>query len=80
MQKLCADGYALTSRLRQRVGAGMGSGIENVIYYVIKLPMQKQIPTSLQALKKHLYEIPITNSVGVQLSRGLDDELLFKTE
>ena len=53
--------------------------IENVINYVIKLPMQKQIPTLLQALRKRLYEIIFWISVNTQLSQVLAIERLFKT-
>ena len=54
--------------------------IENVINYVIKLPMQKQIPTLLQALRKQLYEMPAANTVGIWHVKPLTGELLFKTK
>ena len=59
---------------------GTVSSMRNVINYVIKLPMQKQIPTLLQALQKHLYEIHPVNAVGIYLLQVLAGELLFKTE
>lgn len=52
----------------------------NVSNYVIKLPMQKQIPTLLQALQKHLYKIHSAEAVRIQLRGMLIDELLFKTK
>ena len=50
-----------------------------VTYYVIKLQMQKQIPTLLQAFEKQLYEVRLNISINRLMALMLDSERSFKT-
>lgn len=53
--------------------------IRFVTYYVIKLQMQKQIPTLLQAFEKQLYEVRLNISINRLMALMLDSERSFKT-
>lgn len=76
---LYADGYALGFPPPVVVYASGVLNTRDVTNYVIKLQMQKQIPTLLQAFRKRLYEMIFWISVNTQLSPVLAIERLFKT-
>ncbi|HGY5237326.1 hypothetical protein [Aeromonas salmonicida] len=76
---LYADGYALGFPPPAVVYASGVLNTWDVTNYVIKLQMQKQIPTLLQAFRKRLYEMKFGISVNTQLSPVLAIERLFKT-
>ena len=76
---LYADGYALGFPPPAVVYASGVLNTWDVTNYVIKLQMQKQIPTLLQAFRKRLYEMIFWISVNTQLWPVLAIERLFKT-
>ena len=79
MQKLYADGYALGCTGRQGGGMRLAGDMQNVIYYVMKLQMQKEILTSLQGCQKHLYEMRAVGAGGIWPAKRLTYEPAFKT-
>ncbi|UNU87194.1 hypothetical protein [Aeromonas dhakensis] len=78
-QKLYADGYALVFHPFAAAPYRGENSRWDVTYYVIKLQMQKQIPTSLQAFKKRPYEMRLSNPAIAWCLLALAGERLFKT-
>ncbi|MGL4917183.1 MAG: hypothetical protein ACRC5D_13210, partial [Aeromonas allosaccharophila] len=71
------DGYAPAFSHRTTANLGRYPASHFVTYYVIKLQMQKQIPTLLQALPKQLYKVRLNVAMKVLLLLGLVGERAF---